>query len=223
MSAIEIEIVKKLLLDPKTNKEQRDTILLSFAVKNPHYTKEEIEEWADWEIAKEKGVVEIDHAPGKLEQVYLTEKEKMALPNFEEYIITGVRSLDPITSTSIQHELSYYAAMSEMSKHREVMRKLSKEAMGKYKEGSDEEAKALQEWWFHYSIIRVNRAFLLQRFGFKPPDWNKLQPERYYVGSILNNEDFNYFMQVKSKKVIEELVVQENELIPDASSAKEEV
>lgn len=122
------------------------------------------------------------------------EDPRYELPTFEEWF-KNVLSKRPDASFYFD-ELTLQVMFNALHKHQHILQKIAREHNGFVEKETDAQFEMVQqEYAYWYSKLNLIRAFLLQYYHVKAPNWQtEILPEKYYIGCLLNEEDFIEFV-----------------------------
>lgn len=122
------------------------------------------------------------------------EDPRYNLPTFEEWFKDTLSKRKD--APFYFDELTLQVLFNALHKHQYVLQKIAKDHNGFVEKETDEQFELVQkEYSYWYAKLNLIRGFLLQYYHVQPPNWQtEILPEKYYIGCLLNEEDFIEFV-----------------------------
>jgi hypothetical protein len=121
------------------------------------------------------------------------DSELLKLPTFTQYWIDCIERRPMEVKIYIKNSSLFHAFITDMDALQWDMKELSKQT-GLYNSESDEFKDLIATWWMRHKQIHATKSFMCYRFGVPPPNPRDLIPERLYLGVLLNEEDYAFFL-----------------------------
>jgi len=121
------------------------------------------------------------------------DEELSKLPCFSQYVIDCIEKRELELKVNIKASGIYIAFLTDLDRLQVEMMNISKQS-GLYKADSEEFQELIHHWWTLHRVIHSQRVAWLYRFQVPMPPPKALMPDRLYLGVLLNEEDYVFFL-----------------------------